>query len=111
MGTRLYRSTYVCELENVRTSEKGKKECVAYLPFHGMGVSLHAGYALGMGVGESYLTSSLIYIYISNESSRKKNTTHSNHYAIELFIVHKIRKDLENWITLDFMLASKLRII
>lgn len=53
-----------------------------------------------------------IYIYIYFQRIiEKKNTTHSNHYAIELFIVHKIRKDLENWITLDFMLASKLRII
>lgn len=77
MGTRLYRSTYVCELENVRTSEKGKKECVAYLPFHGMGVSLHAGYALGMGVGESYLTSSVIYIYFQRIIEKKK------HYSLE----------------------------
>lgn len=40
---------------NWKTVEQGKgiKECVAYLSFHGMGVSLYIGYALEMGVGES----------------------------------------------------------
>lgn len=76
VGTRLYRSTYVCELEKRWNERKGgKKECVAYLPFHGMGVSLHIGYALGMGVGESYLTSSLIYIYIYFQRIIEKKKT------------------------------------